>query len=231
MKRIHILLVSFFLSLFGGMAQESDDVSVKKSLELMGTSFEITVVAPNKDIGFINIDEAVSEIKRIEKMISSWDENSETSFINQNAGIKPVKVSKELFSLIDRAIRVSEITDGAFDITYASADKVWRFDGTMSRMPTHEEITKSVAKIGYHRVILDTENQTVFLTQPGMKIGFGAIGKGYAADKAKELLVSKQVKAGIINASGDLTTWGTKADGGNWMVGISNPLDKSKVFS
>ncbi|WP_422860540.1 FAD:protein FMN transferase [Flagellimonas sp. S174] len=231
MKLSNILLVSFFLSLFGGMAQENTDVSVKKTLELMGTRFEITVVAPNEDIGYINIDEAVSEIKRVEKLISSWDENSETSLINRNAGIKPVKVSKELFSLVDRAVRVSEITDGAFDITYASADKVWRFDGSMNRMPSHEEITRSVAKIGYDRIKLDNENQTVFLTQVGMKIGFGAIGKGYAADKAKELLVSKQVKAGIINASGDLTTWGTKADGGNWMVGISNPLDKSKVFS
>ncbi|WP_435623066.1 FAD:protein FMN transferase [Flagellimonas sp.] len=231
MKPVHILLVSFYLSLFGVMAQENNDVSVKKSLELMGTQFEITVVAPNEDIGYINIDEAVSEIKRIEKMISSWDENSETSLINQNAGIKPVKVSKELFNLIDRAIRVSEITDGAFDITYASMDKIWQFDGSMNRMPSPNEIANSVAKIGYQEILLDTENQTVFLSKSGMKIGFGAIGKGYAADKAKELLVSKQVKAGIINASGDLTTWGTKADGGKWMVGISNPLDKSKVFS
>ncbi len=229
MKRLFILLFSIVFSLTWGMAQ--DDVSVKRSMQLMGTQFEIIVVAPNEDIGYINIDEAVSEIRRIEKIISSWDRNSETSKINQNAGIKPVKVCPELFNLIQRAIKVSEITNGAFDITYASADQIWRFDGTMTQMPSAQEVERSVAKIGYKKILLNQDKQTVFLSERGMKIGFGAIGKGYAADMAKDLLVSKQVKAGIINAAGDLTTWGTKADGGKWMVGISNPLNKKKVFS
>lgn len=197
----------------------------------MGTRFEITVVAPNEDIGYINIDEAVSEIERIEKIISSWDKDSETSLINKNAGIKPVKVSQELIDLIERSIKISEITDGAFDITYASMDEVWRFDGTMDKIPSKEEIEKSIAKVGYQKIQLDQDNQTVFLPEKGMCIGFGAIGKGYAADRAKELLVSKDVKGGIINASGDLTTWGTKVTGEKWLVGIANPLSKDKVFS
>lgn len=207
------------------------DITVKKTLELMGTRFEITVVAPNEEIGYLDIDEAVSEIERIEQMISSWDEASETTKIIKNAGIKPVKVSSEYYRLIERAIKISEITDGAFDITYASMDNIWKFDGTMDRMPSDREIQKSIAKIGYKKIVLDPEEQTVFLTEPGMRIGFGAIGKGYAADKAKELLTSKQVKGGIINASGDLTTWGTKATGEKWLVGIANPLSKDKVFS
>ena len=197
----------------------------------MGTRFEITVVAPNEEIGYINIDEAVSEIERIERLISSWNEKSETSLINKNAGIKPVKVSRELFNLIERAIKISEITDGAFDITYASMDQIWKFDGSMDKKPTADEIKNSVAKVGYQKLVLDAENATVFLPEKGMKIGFGAIGKGYAADKAKDLLVSKEVKGGIINASGDLTTWGTKVTGEKWLVGIANPLSKDKVFS
>ena len=211
------------------MAQS--DVSVKKTLKLMGTRFEITVVAPNEDIGYININEAVAEIQRIEKLISSWDAESETSEINKNAGIRPVQVSQELFELIERALALSQVTDGAFDITYASLDKVWRFDGTMTTVPSESEIARSVAKIGYEKVILNSATQSVYLTEKGMRIGFGAIGKGYAADKAKTLLMSKEVKAGIINASGDLTTWGTKSNGENWMVGITNPLEKEKVFA
>ncbi|MEL6974535.1 MAG: FAD:protein FMN transferase [Bacteroidota bacterium] len=197
----------------------------------MGTRFEITVVAPNEDIGYININEAVAEIQRIEKLISSWDADSETSEINKNAGIRPVRVSQELFELIERALALSKVTDGAFDITYASLDKVWRFDGSMTTMPTESEIARSVAKIGYDKVILNSATHSVYLTEKGMRIGFGAIGKGYAADKAKALLMSKEVKAGIINASGDLTTWGTKSNGENWMVGITNPLEKEKVFA
>ncbi len=229
MRVLPVLVCSLFFMLSKG--QEPKDVTVKQTLKLMGTRFEITVIAPNEDIGYINIDEAVSEIKRIEKIISSWDDASETSLINKNAGIKPVKVSPELFHLIERAKKISEITDGAFDISYASMDKVWKFDGTMGKAPSEAIIKNSISKIGHHKIILDADKQTVYLAERGMRIGFGAIGKGYAADRAKELLVSKQVKGGIINASGDLTTWGTKATGEKWLVGIANPLSKEKVFS
>ncbi len=133
--------------------------------------------------------------------------------------------------MIERSIKISEITDGAFDITYASMDNIWKFDGTMDKVPTQAEIKNSVSKVGFQKIQLDAENQTVYLPEKGMRIGFGAIGKGYAADRAKELLVSKDVKGGIINASGDLTTWGTKVTGEKWLVGIANPLSKDKVFS
>ncbi|MBD1259259.1 FAD:protein FMN transferase [Maribacter polysiphoniae] len=197
----------------------------------MGCRFDITVVAANEEIGYINIDEAVAEIRRIEKMVSSWDPDSETALINKNAGIKPVEVSVELYKLIERAKQISEITDGAFDISYSSMDEIWKFDGSMTYMPSKEMIKKSIANVGYEKIVLDPEGHTVFLKQKGMKISFGAIGKGYAADKTKELLVSKQVVAGIINASGDLTTWGTKASGEKWLIGIANPLSKNKIFS
>jgi len=197
----------------------------------MGNRFDITVVAINEEIGYINIDRAISEITRIEKLISSWDPESETSLINKNAGIEPVNVSLELFNLIERAKQISVITDGAFDISYASMDKIWKFDGSMKYKPTEAEIKESIGKVGYDKIILNAENHTVFLKLKGMKISFGAIGKGYAAEKAKELLISKQVVAGIINASGDLTTWGTKASGEKWLIGIANPLSKDKIFS
>lgn len=215
---------------FHAKAQE-DLVNVSQVLKLMGTRFEITVVAQNEEIGYININEAISEIKRIEKLISSWDEGSETSKINRNAGIRPVVVSKELFGLIQRAIGISKITDGAFDISYASIDSVWKFNGELTKMPSPEAIRESVQKVGYGKIVLDQTKSTVFLPEKRMKIAFGALGKGYAADRAKALLVSKEVIGGIINASGDLTTWGTKYSGEKWMVGITNPLDKTKVFS
>lgn len=197
----------------------------------MGSHFEITVVSKDSIQANNDIKLAISEITRIEKLISSWDKNSQTSEINRNAGIKPVKVASELFQLIERAIKISKLTNGAFDISYASMDKVWFFDGSMSQMPSEDEIKKSVEKVGYQNIILDTKNNTVFLKLEGMKIGFGAIGKGYAADKAKALLLQKGVVSGIINASGDLNTWGKQPDGKDWLVAIVNPLNKEKVFS
>tara|TARA_B110000305_G_scaffold73389_1_gene82351 strand:- start:6945 stop:7841 length:897 start_codon:yes stop_codon:yes gene_type:complete len=197
----------------------------------MGSDFEITIVDKNESNANFLLDLAINEISRIEKLISSWDKNSQTSLINLNAGIKPVKVDKELFDLIARALKISDLSQGAFDISYASLDKIWYFDKEMLEMPSKEDIIKSVLKVGYHNIILNKEKQTVFLKIKGMKIGFGAIGKGYAADMAKSILVKNEVKSGIINASGDLTAWGKKPSGKDWMVAIVNPLNKSKIFS
>jgi len=197
----------------------------------MGSRFTITVVSPSEELGHVNIEEAIAEITRVEKLISSWDKDSETFQINKNAGIKPVKVSQELYRLIERCKGLSNLTDGAFDISYSSMDKIWKFDGSMTEIPSAERIKKSVEKVGYEKIILNKEDQTVFLRDKGMKISFGAIGKGYAADKAKAFLVSKQVPAGIIDASGDLSTWGTDASGEKWIIGIVNPLAKDKIVS
>ena len=157
--------------------------------------------------------------------------NFQTSNINKNAGASPVQVSEELFSLIQRALQISNLTDGAFDISYASMDKLWKYDGSMAQMPSKEAIKKSVAKVGYKDIVVDPKNSTVFLKNKGMKIGFGAIGKGYAADKAKKLLISNGVSGGIINASGDINSWGSKPSGSSWQVAITNPLNKNKAFA
>ena len=197
----------------------------------MGSRFEITVVAKDSIEGSKFIDLAGNEITRIEKLISSWDPASQTSEVNRNAGIKPIKVDKELFDLINRSIEISKLTDGAFDISFASMDKVWKFDGSMTEMPTETAIKQSVARVGYQNIILNPENSTVFLKLEGMKIGFGGIGKGYAADKAKKLLMEKGVVGGIINASGDMSSWGKQPNGNAWKVAITNPLDKNKAFA
>ena len=110
-------------------------------------------------------------------------------------------------------------------------DKLWKYDGSMTQIPSKEAIKKSVAKVGYQDIIVDPKNSTVFLKNKGMKIGFGAIGKGYAADKAKKLLISNGVSGGIINASGDINSWGSKPSGSSWQVAITNPLNKNKAFA
>ncbi|MDO6439913.1 FAD:protein FMN transferase [Cyclobacterium sp. 1_MG-2023] len=224
--RLIVTLIVISLS-FTSQAQQAH----KRTLKLMGSRFDITVVAEDSITAKNYIESGIEEIDRIEKLISSWDENSQTSEINKYAGIKPVKVEAELFNLIERAMMISKLTDGAFDITYASMDKIWKFDGSMRKMPSEEDIRASVTKVGYNNILLDKEKLTVFLKIKGMKIGFGAIGKGYAADMAKKLLVAKGVTSGIINASGDMNSWGKQVDGNEWKVAITNPLNKNKVFA
>ena len=202
----------------------------RKKLSMLGSPFEMTVVCKDTVQGNYFIDLAVAEVKRIENLISDWIPTTQISRVNQNAGIKPFKVDKEVFELVQRAIKISEITSGAFDISYASMDKIWKFDGSMKEMPTEEAIKKSVSKIGYKNIILDAKEQTIFLRNEGMKLGLGGIGQGYIADKVKELLYSKGCTSGIVNVSGDINAWGKQPDGKLWTVGIVNPLNKNKIF-
>lgn len=203
-----------------------------KSLKLMGNRFTITVVADDEDFGNKNIQAAITEIQRIEALFSTYQKHSQTNLINDNAGIQPVMVDEEVFNLIQRSIHISKITQGAFDISYGSIDKsLWNFDQTMTQLPSLETALKMVHLIDYNNIILDSEKQTVFLKEKGMRIGFGGIGKGYAAEMAKKILVKNQVKSGIINASGDLTAWGLQPNGKPWTIGIANPDAPANAFS
>jgi len=196
----------------------------------MGSAFSFTSVSDSAEIAYKSNMDAINEVGRIEKLISSWDTASETSLINKNAGIKPVKVSKELIELIERCIKVSELSNGYFDISFASIDKIWKFDGSKVDIPSDEEIAESIKNINYKNIIIDKVAQTVFLKEKGMKIGFGAIGKGYAADKAKEIMISHGIKSGVVNAGGDLISWGTKVNGQPWTIGIADPANKEDVI-
>lgn len=223
-KNVLIGLLLISVNSFGQIAH-------KRKLSMLGSPFEVTVVANDTVKANEYIDLAVAEVKRIENLISDWIPTTQISEVNRNAGIKPVKVDAEVFDLVGRSIKISEITSGAFDISYASMDKIWKFDGSMKVMPTEEAIKKSVAKIGYKNIILDKKEQTIFLKLEGMKLGLGGIGQGFIADKVKELLAAKGCTSGIINVSGDINAWGKQPDGKPWTVGIVNPLNKNKIFA
>ncbi len=204
----------------------------KKVLKLMGNRFEITVVDGDRLWADKRIDDAVEEIKRIEKLFTTFDESSQTNLINRNAGVTPVKVDKEVYDLIERSKKISTLTQGAFDITYGSIDKrLWNFDKTMTSLPDPQTARQLVRLINYRNVILNENDYTVFLKEKGMRIGFGGIGKGYAAEKAKSLLQQKGVKSGIINAAGDLTAWGCQPNGKPWTIGIADPNTTKQAFS
>ncbi|TAF69247.1 MAG: FAD:protein FMN transferase [Flavobacterium sp.] len=220
----------FFLLLVWSVSCHSQ-VLRKKTTLLMGGRFDITIVAQDSATAKENIDAVVAEITRIENLISDWKPTSQVSEVNQNAGIRPVKVDKEVFELTQRALEFSRITKGAFDISFAAMDRIWKFDGSMTEMPTAEAIKKSVEKVGYQNIILDSVQSTIFLKVKGMKIGFGALGEGYATDKCRAMMLAKGIPAGIINGSGDMSTWGTQPNGKPWNIGITNPFRPEKIMA
>lgn len=204
----------------------------KKSMRLMGNHFEISVVSTAEAWAYEMIDKAVAEISRIEKLLTTYAPDSDTNRINEQAGMAPVKVSEETYALVERSIRISAITQGAFDISYGSVDKsLWNFNQEMTELPNPAIARQMVRLINYRNILLNPETGTVFLREKGMRIGFGGIGKGYAAEMAKRLLKQSGVESGIVNASGDLTAWGYQPDGNPWTIGIVNPNFAGKIFS
>lgn len=197
----------------------------------MGSRFDITLVAPDSLSAEHNIDTVIAEVTRIENLISDWKADSQISRVNKNAGIAPVRVDPEVFALTERALHFSKITSGAFDISFAAMDRIWKFDGSMTAMPDPGAIKKSVEKVGYRYIELDRMHSTIFLRRKGMKIGFGALGEGYAADRCRAMMLAKGIRAGIVNGSGDMSTWGRQPDGRAWAVGITNPLHNDTLFA
>ncbi len=203
----------------------------KRTTLLMGGRFDISIVDKDSLSAEKNIDIVIAEITRIENLISDWKPDSQVSQVNQNAGIKPIKVDREVFQLTQRAIKLSEITKGGFDVSFAAMDRIWKFDGSMTEMPSAEAIKKSVEKVGYKNIILDSVESTIFLKLKGMKIGFGALGEGYATDKCRAMMIEKGIQAGIINGSGDMSTWGKQPNGKDWKIGITNPFHPEKLLA
>ena len=191
---------------------------------LMGNRFDLGVVGDDEVKANQALEKAIFEIKRIEALLSTYQANSQINQVNSKAGITPVKVDEEVFNLVERAQRISELTQGAFDLSYGSLDKsLWNFDQNMKQLPSKELAKNAVHLINFKNILLDRANETIFLAKKGMRIGFGGIGKGYAADQAKKVLVGLGFTDGIVNASGDMCAWGKRADGEDWTVGISNP--------
>jgi thiamine biosynthesis lipoprotein len=205
---------------------------VQRTDLLMGNRFDIGVIASDVPNAEHALQKAVDEIKRIEAMLSTYQANSLTNQLNDAAGLYPVHVSDEFYQLVLRAQRISSLTQGAFDLSYGSVDKkLWNFDRTMIALPDAAIAKKSVRLINYQNIELDPIAKTIFLKEKGMRIGFGGIGKGYAADQAKKILLGLGYENGLVNASGDMCAWGFRADGQPWHVGIVDPDNPEAVIA
>ena len=196
----------------------------------MGTYFEIKIISNNAAHAKLSLQKAKHEIEKIEALISSWNPDSQTSVINQNTDNQLVKVDFELFSLIERSQKISKLTNGAFDISSGILMEDWKFDGSMSQLPSRKNMRKKARKVNYRCIQLNPKDTSIFLKKKGMKIGFGAIGKGYAANKIKIYLINLGFDNGLVNAGGDLTAWGKNEKGEPWKIGIPSPIQSQKFI-
>lgn len=207
--------------------------SYTRSIPSMTTLLEVTVLMEEgKDQEAKQIiQQSFDEANRLIGIISAWQEGTELYEVNRQAGIKPVAVCEELFSLIQRSLKISRLTNGLFDVTFASIDKIWFFDKPMQVMPDMEALRHSVRNIDYRYIELDAQERSIYIKNKGTKIELGAIGKGFIANKMKQKLVSLGIGSGIVNAGGDLICWGTNAEGQAWKIGIADPHKKEKYIA
>jgi thiamine biosynthesis lipoprotein len=194
----------------------------RREVMLMGNKFEISVVGNDPVWAGERINSAIAEINRVEKLLSTFGEDSAVNTINRNAGVKPVKVSAEIYKLIERSLQISELTYGSFDITYHTNENTSDND---------DIATVTYTTVNYKDVVLDATATTVFLKEKGMRIGFAANSKGYAADRAKFVMQFEGVSHGVINAGGDLLTWGLQPDMEPWTVATADPRQANEPFA
>lgn len=226
---IHELVLVALTGVF--LAATVEAATVKDVRSKMGSRFEVTVVAPDEAAALDALEQAYDEIDRIEAMISSWREDSQTSEINRQAGSHPVIVSEELFNLVRRSLKLSRLTQGAFDITFAGAGRLWDFKTTTPRVPPPEAIATALSAVGYSKIHLDVAERSIFLDDSRARLGFGAIGKGYAANRAVIVLQDLGIPSGVVNAGGDLVAFGQQEDGSPWEIGIAHPRQPDRILA
>lgn len=209
------------------LVEQGDFPRVERDGVLMGTDVNFLIATEKKAKAETAIDAAMAEIKRIEDLMTDWRE-SPLEEINKHAGISPMKTDPEILFVLRQAEKISEITDGGFDVTYAGVGKLWgNFVEPPFRVPPAEEIQKALPLVGYKKLHLDLKNQTAFLEKKGMRIGLGGIAKGYAVDRAAMVLEKHGFKNFALKAGGDMVVRGRKGKE-LWWVAIRDPRDKTK---
>ena len=195
---------------------------------IMGTRIYVELWAEDADKGEAAIDAVMAEMRRIDELMSHYKPESQLSRINARAAQEPVQVDPELFDLIKLSTHYSIITEGAFDITYASVGHLYDYPHHVK--PTEEQIQAALPAVNWRNMLLDPVNHTVKFEHQGMRIDLGGIGKGYAVDRCIAILQARGFKHALVSAGGDSRIIGDRM-GRPWFVGIRNPDDKSKVVT
>ena len=220
--------------IFSGVSfAQQPKYEVKTTKYLLGTEIDITAIHSDIDSMKKAMYFAFREIERIQGVMSVQIDTTEASKINFYAGISPVKVSQEMYSIIKRSIDYSEKYNGIFDITIGPVSELWGFssDKKITELPDRNLLDSLVKLVDYKMIILDPEDTSVFLLKKGMKIDLGGIAKGYAVDRASEVMKKYGMNDYFVNAGGDIYASGTKSSGQKWSIGIKDPRDEKKIIA
>lgn len=221
-KYVTILLLCICLPLvFVGCDSKSEE-PVSRETYLMGTIINIKAYGKNADKA---VQASVDKISDIENKMSLNISTSEINKINKNAGIAPVKVSKNTFDVVKASLIYSKKTKGSFDITVEPLVSIWGIGTDKARIPSKDEINNALKLINYKDVVINEKESTIMLKRRGQAIDLGAIAKGYTADELKKVLLNYNVSSAFLNLGGNVYVLGNKPDKTPWKIGVQNPLE------
>ena len=214
----------FALALVPGLARAE---WITRSENIMGTRCSVELWSEDRAKGEAAIASVFDDMRRIDRLMSTWKEDTEISEVNREASRHPVKISQELFRLLQESVKYSELTQGAFDITYASVGYLYDFKKGVH--PDQKTIKDALPGINWRHMVLDEKKNTVFFQRPGMRIDLGGIAKGHSVDKGIEILQKQGITRAMVNAGGDTRIIGDRF-GRPWVVGVRDPDHEGKTF-
>ncbi len=199
-----------------------------EAIDLMGTRVSVELWHDDEVVAARLIDDVLNEYRRIDRLMSTYKDDSEISLVNAEAAERPVVVGAELYAIVARALELSAASDGAFDISYESVG--YLYDFRERRRPTAAEIDAGLPAVNYRLVELDADAGTIRFGAAGMRINLGGIAKGYAVARGAEILRAAGVRHALLNAGGDTRVVGDR-NGAPWMVGIRHPRADDAVMT
>jgi FAD:protein FMN transferase len=208
---------------------QTEMAQYQEARRLMWTKFEIVAYGTERSRLVEAANAAFEEIDRLDRQLSNYSQASELSYINRNAAGGEVTVETELFELLKLALDYSRTTEGAFDITVGPLMKAWGFFKGAGRLPSADELKAVLAKTGYEHVRLNPQKRTIRFDRQGVELDLGGIAKGYAVDKAAEILRESGVTAALITCGSSIYAIGAPPRQAAWRVEVSNPLDPANA--
>jgi thiamine biosynthesis lipoprotein len=197
---------------------------VERTRPSMGTELQLTAWTPDESGAVATFDSIFQEFDRLEELLSNWRAGSDVQKLNAAAGEHPVSVGTEIRDVIQVARQVSEWTNGKFDVTFGVMSGLWKFDyqNQDNSIPDHNEVLRRRSLINYHDLVVDERAATAYLRRKGMVVNLGGIGKGYAVDRARDILRTRGFHDFMIQFGGDMYVAGREGDR-PWRLGIQDP--------
>ncbi len=196
---------------------------------IMGTFARVVVVAANRKNAQKCIESAFDELKKVDELMSDYKSDSEISRVNRDGFKQPVRVSKPTFEVIQKSVKFSSLSSGAFDITVGPLMDLWRSAEEANSIPTKEQLNQAHSKVGFEKLVLDANQISVGFKVAGMRLDLGGVAKGYAIDKAVEAMQQRGATGGIVDVGGDIRCFGKPHKTDNWLIGLQDPSEKSEI--